>query len=247
VGTGPGTPDWRTPQSRAAVAAATDLVGYGLYLDILGPEAAGKTRHESNLGEEAARARRALELAAEGKDVALVCSGDPGIYALATLVFELLEKEARPGWERIDVTVCPGVSAFQAAAARAGALVNHDFCTISLSDLLTPWQTIETRLKAAASGDFVVCFYNPVSQRRRDQLAKARDILLSARPGSTPVVLARNLGRDGERVEFLTLAELDPERVDMLTMVVVGNSETRRFTSGMRDWVYTPRGYAKKL
>ncbi|RAU23157.1 precorrin-3B C(17)-methyltransferase [Paramagnetospirillum kuznetsovii] len=247
VGIGPGTPEWRAPQASAAIAASEDLVGYGMYLDLLGPAAVGKSRHESALGAEEARARKALELAAEGRAVSLVCSGDPGIYALATLVFELLDREKRADWNRVDITVVPGISALQAAAARAGAPVNHDFCTISLSDLLTPWESIETRLKAAASADFVVCFYNPVSNRRRDQLPRARDILLTGRPPETPVILARQLGRPGETVEVITLGELSPDKVDMLTMVVVGSSETRSFATPSRTWTYTPRGYGKKM
>lgn len=247
VGIGPGTPIWRTPEASAAVAAATDVVGYGMYLDLLGSACAGKTRHESNLGAETDRARMALDLAGQGKVVALVCSGDAGIYALATLVFELIDRERLTPWLRTDVVVVPGVSALQAAAARAGAPVNHDFCTISLSDLLTPWETIEKRLKAAAEADFVVCFYNPVSQRRRDQLARARDILLTGRPPETPVILARQLGRDGEKIEIVTLGELTPDHADMLTLVMVGSSESRVLRLGGRDRVYTPRGYAKKL
>ena len=247
VGIGPGTPEWRSPEASAAIALSTDQVGYGLYLDLLGPAAAAKARHESALGAEEARAAMALDLAAQGKTVSLVCSGDPGIYALATLVFELLERKARAEWNRVEITVVPGISALQAAAARAGAPVNHDFCTISLSDLLTPWESIEARLKAAAAADFVVCFYNPVSQRRRDQLPRARDILLTGRPPETPVILARQLGRPGETVEVIRLADLDPDKVDMLTMVVVGSSETRSFTAGVRTWTYTPRGYGKKM
>jgi len=247
VGIGPGSLPWRSPESSAAIAASGDLVGYGLYLDLLGDAALGKQRHESALGAEEARARMALELAAEGRTVSLVCSGDPGIYALATLVFELMERQNRPDWNRLDITVVPGISAFQAAAARAGAPVNHDFCTISLSDLLTPWESIEARLRAAAAGDFVVCFYNPVSQRRQDQLPRARDILLTARPPETPVILARQLGRPGETVEVIRLDQLSADKVDMLTMVVVGSSETRSFTAGVRTWTYTPRGYGKKM
>lgn len=247
VGIGPGTPQWRSPEASAAIEASSDLVGYGLYLDLLGHAAKGKERHESALGAEEARAARALDLAAEGRTVSLVCSGDPGIYALATLVFELLDRRKRADWNRVDVVVVPGISALQAAAARAGAPVNHDFCTISLSDLLTPWESIETRLKAAAMADFVVCFYNPVSQRRRDQLPRARDILLSGRGPDTPVILARQLGRSGETVEVIRLADLDADKVDMLTMVVVGSSETRTFTAGQNTWTYTPRGYGKKM
>jgi cobalt-precorrin 5A hydrolase/precorrin-3B C17-methyltransferase len=247
VGIGPGTPHWRTPEATAAIAASSDLVGYGLYLDLLGEAVAGKARHESNLGAEADRARMALDLAGQGKTVSLVCSGDAGIYALATLVFELIDREQKTEWLRTDVQVVPGVSALQAAAARAGAPVNHDFCTISLSDLLTPWETIEKRLKAAAEADFVVCFYNPVSQRRRDQLTRARDILLTGRPPETPVILARQLGRPEESVRVVNLGELTAEHADMLTLVMVGSSESRRLSLGGRERVYTPRGYAKKL
>ncbi|MDH3472714.1 MAG: precorrin-3B C(17)-methyltransferase [Rhodospirillales bacterium] len=247
VGIGPGDPLWRTPEAAAAVRDATDLVGYGLYLDLLGPLAQGKTRHDYQLGEETVRVRAALDLAAEGRSVALVCSGDPGIYAMAALVFELLERENKLAWRRPAVTVVPGISALQAAAARIGAPLGHDFCAISLSDLLTPWPVIERRLEAAAQGDFVVALYNPVSKRRRHQLAAAARILRAHRPADTPVVLARNLGRDGEAVAVIALDELSPERVDMLTLVLVGSSETRRVARGDGGaWVYTPRGYAAK-
>jgi cobalt-precorrin 5A hydrolase/precorrin-3B C17-methyltransferase len=247
IGTGPGDPVWRTPEVEAAVLRAGDLVGYGLYLDLLGPLAAGKARHGYALGEEETRVRVALDLAAEGRDVALVCSGDPGIYAMATLVFELLERGGRADWQRVAITVMPGVSALQAAAARAGAPLGHDFCTISLSDLLTPWAAIERRVRAAAEGDFVIAFYNPVSQRRTRQLAEAVAILRKHRADDTPVVLARNLGRAGETVTTLNLAELTPDKVDMLTVVLVGSSETRRVARpDGSSWIYTPRGYAGK-
>jgi cobalt-precorrin 5A hydrolase/precorrin-3B C17-methyltransferase len=247
VGLGPGTPDWRTPEAAAAVARAGDLVGYRLYLDLLGPLAAGKRRHDFALGEEEDRVRHALELAAEGRDVALICSGDPGIYAMAALVFELLDCEERADWRRPAVSVVPGISALQAAAARIGAPLGHDFCAISLSDLLTPWEVIERRVTAAAEGDFVIAFYNPVSKRRTRQLARAVEILGQSRPAAAPVVLARNLGRPGESVEAITLAELTPARVDMLTLVLVGSGETRRLDRGDGGaWVYTPRGYSAK-
>jgi cobalt-precorrin 5A hydrolase / precorrin-3B C17-methyltransferase len=247
VGTGPGSDGWMTAEAEDAVAQATDLVGYTLYLDILADRAAGKTRHDFPLGEEIDRVRAALELAATGRTVALVSSGDPGIYAMATLAFELLETGGRADWGRVAIQVCPGISALQAAAARSGAPLGHDFCTISLSDLLTPWEAIERRLRAAADGDFVVAFYNPVSRRRTWQLGKAREILLTGRPETTPVVLARNLGRDGEQVRVVTLGTLDPADVDMLTVVLVGSSESRTVARGDgRHWVYTPRGYAGK-
>ncbi|MBB4284468.1 precorrin-3B C(17)-methyltransferase [Roseospira goensis] len=242
VGIGPGTPAWRTPEVTAAITDATDLVGYRLYLDLLGEAQLGKARHVSDLGAETDRVTVALDLAARGRRVALVCSGDAGIYALATLVFETMARHDRDDWGRVEIVVCPGVSAMQAAAARAGAPLGHDFCAISLSDLLTPWPVIERRLTAAAEGDFVVALYNPVSHRRRDQLPRAREILLRHRPPETPVVLARNLGRGGESVTAVTLGALSPDMVDMLTLVLVGSSETRRY----RDWTYTPRGYARK-
>ncbi|MBW8282094.1 MAG: bifunctional cobalt-precorrin 5A hydrolase/precorrin-3B C(17)-methyltransferase, partial [Rhizobium sp.] len=201
VGIGPGADQWRSPEVSAMVSASTDLVGYSLYLDLLGPLAKGKTRHDFDLGKEEARVVHAMELAGEGKTVALVCSGDAGIYAMATLVFELFEKGGiSDAASRIEVQVSPGISALQAAAARIGAPLGHDFCTISLSDLLTPWEHNPRRVKAAGEGDFVIAFYNPVSMKRRTQLAWARDKLLEYRPASTPVILATNLGRPGEHV-----------------------------------------------
>lgn len=248
IGIGPGAAAARTHEVDAVVRAATDLVGYKLYLDLLGPLAANKARHGYELGEEEMRVRIALDLAAQGRDVALICSGDAGIYAMATLVFELIDREANTDWARVEITGFPGVSAMQTAAARIGAPLGHDFCAISLSDLLTPWEAIEQRLRAAAEGDFVVAFYNPVSQRRRTQLAAAKEILLRHRPGDTPVILGRNLGRDGENVTVVALRDLRIEDVDMLTLVIVGASQTRavaRPDGG--TWVYTPRGYAKKM
>jgi len=248
LGIGPGSDDWRSPEVSKLTSQATDLVGYSLYLDLLGPLVRNKTRHDFDLGKEEDRVRHAMELAGEGKNVALVCSGDAGIYAMATLVFELLESGGlSDGASRIAVQVSPGISALQAAAARAGAPLGHDFCTISLSDLLTPWEAIQMRVKAAAEGDFVIAFYNPVSKRRRTQLAYARDVLLKHRPADTPVILATNLGRDGETLRVVPLAELDIDDVDMLTVVIVGSSETRTVSTGSgKTWVYTPRGYAAK-
>lgn len=246
VGIGPGQRSWRTPEATAALTAADEVVGLSLYLDLIADLIAGKACHTSELAEEEQRVRLALDLAAEGRRVCLVSSGDAGIYALAALAFELLDAEDRPAWNRIEIQVAPGISALQAAAARIGAPLGHDFCTVSLSDLLTPWAEIERRLAAAAAGDFVVALYNPVSKRRRDQLVAARAILLRHRPPQTPVVLARNLGRDGERIEVISLEALSPERADMLTVILVGNSQTRLIGRGMSRWVYTPRGYASK-
>ena len=246
VGLGPGDAAWRTPEATALLDDAEDWVGYGGYLELLEARPWQRVaRHAFALGEEEVRARRALDLAAAGRRVALVSSGDPGIYAMAALIFELLERGEDAAWQRIAVVVSPGVSALQAAAARAGAPLGHDFCAISLSDLLTPWPEIERRLEAAAAGDFVTVLYNPASERRRHGIERALSVLSAARPAATPVVHARNLGRAGERVAVAPLAELDPGAVDMLSVLIVGSSRTRILPGpGGRAYAYTPRGYA---
>ncbi|MDB3892205.1 precorrin-3B C(17)-methyltransferase [Alphaproteobacteria bacterium] len=252
IGIGPGQSDWRTPEASKLIQSADELVGYGLYIDILGAIAAHIPRRDFKLGEEEARCRYALEEAATGKDVAIICSGDAGIYAMGALVFELLDRdEADNGVSamarRVEVVSAPGISALQAAAARSGALLGHDFCTISLSDLLTPWDSIESRIHAAGAGDFVIAFYNPVSMRRRTQLAAARDILITYRGADVPVLLASNLGRPEEELKHRTLGSLDIDEVDMLTVVMVGSSASRRVELGRGSAIYTPRGYAKHL
>jgi cobalt-precorrin 5A hydrolase / cobalt-factor III methyltransferase / precorrin-3B C17-methyltransferase len=253
VGIGPGQDIWRTPEADHLIARADHLIGYSLYLDLLGPLTEGKERHDFPLGAETERCRAALELAGKGNRVALVCSGDAGIYAMAALVYELLDRNPdREGVsdaaKRVKIINAPGISALQAAAARAGAPLGHDFCTISLSDLLTPWQTIEQRITAAAQGDFVIAFYNPVSRRRRTQLETARQILLQHRASDTPVILATNLGREHENIRAVTLASLDINDVDMLTVVIVGSTQSKAFLRGNgKVAVYTPRGYSKKI
>jgi cobalt-precorrin 5A hydrolase/precorrin-3B C17-methyltransferase len=220
------------------------VIGYRLYLDLLGRRIADKVRHEYGLGEEEQRVKTALDLAAAGREVVLVSSGDPGIYAMASLVFDMIEHADEPAWSRIEIEIAPGITALQAAAARAGAPIGHDFCAISLSDLLTPWQVIERRIEAAAGADFVIALYNPASKRRGWQLAKAREILLGHRDEVTPVVIARNLGRDGETVRVVTLRDFAPADVDMLTVVLIGSTATRVVPrADGRVWVYTPRGY----
>jgi cobalt-precorrin 5A hydrolase/precorrin-3B C17-methyltransferase len=246
VGIGPGARTWRTAEATRALTGATDVVGLDLYLDLVADLIDGATRHSRAMTEEDARVRLALDLAAAGGQVVLLGSGDAGIYGLATLAFELMDRENRDDWNRIEVAVAPGVTALQAAAARVGAPINHDFCAISLSDLLTPWTDIERRLRAAAEADFVVALYNPVSRKRRTQLEVAREILLAHRPPATPVVLGRNLGREGEVVQIIRLEELHADRADMLTVVLVGSSQTRAFETGGRAWIYTPRGYDRK-
>ena len=246
VGIGPGSAAWRTAEAATAIVESDEVVGYGLYLDLVGDLIAGKARHESALGAEEARARLALERAAEGRKIALISSGDAGIYGLAALAIELIERGDDPAWRRIAFRVAPGVSALQAAAARIGAPLGHDFCAISLSDLLMPWDDIELRLEAAASGDFVTALYNPASERRRWQFQRAIEILAGHRPEATPCVIARNLGRAEERVTATSLAQLKDAEIDMLTLVLVGSSRTRRVSRAAGDLIYTPRGYAAK-
>lgn len=252
VGIGPGQASWRTPEVSRLIADAEELVGYGLYIDLLGPLAAGKQRSDFPLGGEEARCRYALEQAALGKNVALVCSGDAGIYAMGALVFELLDRGPEDqgvsdAAHRVEVICSPGVSALQGAAARAGAPLGHDFCTISLSDLLTPRADILRRLRAAAEGDFVIAFYNPVSKTRRTLLAEAREILLQHRPADTPVMLASNLGRPEEQVRYRRLDQLEVDEVDMLTVVLIGSSNSRLAQLGEGPRMFTPRGYARKI
>ena len=252
VGIGPGQATWRTPEVSKLVADAEELVGYGLYIDLLGPLGYGKARSDFPLGGEEARCRYAIEKAAEGRNVALVCSGDAGIYAMGALVFELLDRGAdelgvSDAAKRVDIVCSPGVSALQGAAARAGAPLGHDFCAISLSDLLTPREDIIKRLHAAAEGDFVIAFYNPVSQRRRTLLAEARDILLQHRPPETPVMLASSLGRPEEYIRYRRLDALEVDEVDMLTVVLIGSSHSKLAHLGEGPRMYTPRGYARKI
>ncbi|QIG51241.1 precorrin-3B C(17)-methyltransferase [Nordella sp. HKS 07] len=243
IGLGPGDKAMRSPEASEALRRATDWVGYGLYLDLAQDVRTGQPEHRFPLGAEEDRVRYAIALAREGRQVALVCSGDPGIYAMAALVYELLDLEPA----RIAVEVLPGISAFQAAAARAGAMIGHDFCCVSLSDLLTPWEVIEKRVEAAARGDFVTAFYNPRSLKRRDQLDRAIAILKPERRPETPVIIASNLGRPEETVRIVALKDFDTKVVDMLTLVMVGSSQSRSFRRGDgQTYAYTPRGYAKK-
>ncbi|MDF5711424.1 MAG: precorrin-3B C(17)-methyltransferase [Nostoc sp. S4] len=244
IGTGPGGQEWMSGEVKEILKSATDLVGYKTYLDLIGSLGDGKQRHESDNRQEEARAKMALDLAASGRYVAVVSSGDPGIYAMATAVFEVCDRYPKPEWDSIDIYVAPGISAMQAAAAAIGAPLGHDFCAISLSDILKPWSAIAQRIAAAAEADFVIAFYNPVSKERTWQLAEARNILLQYRTCDTPVVLARNLGRPGQIVKVITLEELTPTTADMRTIILVGSTKTRIIKR--RDgniWVYTPRRY----
>ncbi|MBX9255825.1 precorrin-3B C(17)-methyltransferase [Desmonostoc muscorum CCALA 125] len=247
IGTGPGGQEWMSGEVKQILKSATDLVGYKTYLDLIGSLGDGKQRHESDNRQEEARAKMALDLAASGRYVAVVSSGDPGIYAMATAVFEVCDRYAKPEWESIDIHVAPGISAMQAAAAAIGAPLGHDFCAISLSDILKPWSAIAQRIAAAAEADFVIAFYNPVSKDRTWQLAEARNILLQHRTPDTPIVLGRNLGRPGQIVKVITLEELAPTTADMRTIILVGSTKTRIIKrSDGNVWVYTPRRYTEE-
>jgi cobalt-precorrin 5A hydrolase / precorrin-3B C17-methyltransferase len=242
IGVGPGNKETLTPDADFSLWDSSEWVGYSLYLDLVENLRNGQTRHDFPLGAEEDRVRHAIALAKRGKRVALVCSGDAGIYAMAALVYEIIDLEPC----RIEVNVIPGISAFQAAAAKAGAMIGHDFCCISLSDLLTPWEVIEKRVKTAAEGDFVISFYNPRSLKRRDRLERAFAILAEHRPKDTPVIIATNLGRPEEKVKIVPFSEFNPDDAGMLTLVMVGSSQSKSFTRGDgRTYAYTPRGYAK--
>jgi precorrin-3B C17-methyltransferase len=242
VGLGPGPACWIAPEASAAVEAATDIVGYQAYIDRL-PERAGQRRHGSDNRVEINRAQHALTMAAEGRRVAVVSGGDPGVFAMAAAVFEAIEA-GDPAWRSLDVTVVPGISAMQAAAARLGAPLGHDFCAISLSDNLKPWSIVERRLRAAAEGDFVIALYNPASRARPERIHDAFELLRGAKSATTPVAFARSIGRDDERVLLATLGEADPAVADMSTLVMIGSSETRFIDRpGKAPWLLTPRSY----
>jgi cobalt-precorrin 5A hydrolase/precorrin-3B C17-methyltransferase len=245
VGLGPGDAAWRTPEASARLAAATDLVGYGPYLRQVGAIAEHQTAHSFPNRQEAARAVFALDLAADGRDVVIVSSGDPGIFAMASAVVEELHQEnGSDRWAGVTVTVVPGVTAATAAAARIGAPLGHDLCLISLSDVLKPWPVIERRIAAAAAADFVIALYNPLSRHRPWQLQRALDLIGEHRSAETPVVEAHNVGRAEESIRSLTLGEVSTSTVDMRTLLIVGSSTTQQFTDGDgKSWVYTPRHY----
>jgi precorrin-3B C17-methyltransferase len=240
VGIGPGAAELVTPLAAETLASATDLVGYGPYLARV-PERPGQTRHASDNREELARARDALVLAAAGKNVAVVSSGDPGVFAMASAMFEAIET-GQQSWKSIEVTVVPGISAMFAAAAKAGAPLGHDFCVISLSDNLKPWDLVLKRLEAAAAGDFVIVLYNPASKARPWQLGEALDLIGRYRSSETPVIFARAVTQADENVELTTLGAADFSRADMRTILIVGSSATKLISRGNGEpFVYTPR------
>jgi precorrin-2 C20-methyltransferase/precorrin-3B C17-methyltransferase len=241
VGLGPGGRDWLTPQAAAVLAAADDIVGYAPYVDRV-PVNPRQRRHGSDNRVEAQRAEFALDLALRGRRVAVVSSGDPGVFAMASVVLEAAAADAR--FADVPVSVVPGITAAQAVASLAGAPLGHDYLMLSLSDRLKPWDVIERRLKAAADGDFAIAIYNPASQSRRQQLVDARDLLLAYRDPGTPVVVGRAVGTDQQQVTVTTLGEFDPAQVDMRCLVIVGSSQSRVVRDGSgAARVITPRRY----
>jgi len=246
IGLGPGDADLRTPAAARVLSEATDLVGYGPYLDRVSAGPEGQRRHASENRVEIERARDALRLTAEGRRVAVVSGGDPGVFAMAAAVFEAIEY-GEPAWRAIDVHIEPGITAMLAAAAEVGAPLGGDFCAISLSDNLKSWATIERRLRAAAEADFVIALYNPASRARPHQLGEALTLLRAVKSGEDLVLFVRAAGTAGASVKLASLAEADPADADMRTLVIVGSSATRIITRpGARPWVYTPRREAGK-
>ncbi|WP_305782566.1 precorrin-2 C(20)-methyltransferase [Symbioplanes lichenis] len=240
VGLGPGAREWLTPEAQAALAEADDVVGYTTYVNRV-PVNPRQQRHASDNKVEAERAAFALDLAKRGRRVAVVSSGDPGVFAMAAAVLEVSED---PQWKDVPVRIVPGLTAAQAVASRAGAPLGHDFCIMSLSDRLKPWDVIAARLDAAAGADLVIALYNPASRSRREQLVRARELLLGHRAPSTPVVVGRDVGGPEETVTVTTLGDLDPATIDMRCLLIIGSSQTRIVERGTGDaQVYTPRTY----
>jgi cobalt-precorrin 5A hydrolase/precorrin-3B C17-methyltransferase len=247
IGLGPGATDFMIPAVKTELARANDVLGYETYVRMAGPFRADQVLHCTDNREEMLRARHAFELAAEGRSVVVVSSGDPGVFAMAAAVLEALHESGNPDWHRVDLHILPGVSASLATAALAGAPLGHDFCVMSLSDNLKPWEIIEKRLDLACQADLALAFYNPISRARPWQLGRALEIVRQHRGPETPVTLGRDVGRPAQTLRVITLGELTPEHVDMRTMVLVGSSLTCVFPrANGESWVYTPRWYGAK-
>ncbi|MCI0431704.1 MAG: precorrin-3B C(17)-methyltransferase [Rhodospirillales bacterium] len=242
VGLGPGTSAWLTPEAAEVLASATDIVGYATYVARVPAGPPGQKRHVSGNRVEFDRARHALELARAGHRVAVVSSGDPGVFAMAATVMEAVDTNTA-AYASLDIRVCPGVTAMQAAASRVGAPLGHDFCAISLSDNLKPWDVVLKRLEAAAAAGFVLALYNPVSTARPWQLGEAFNRLRTLLSGSVPVVFARAIGHADERIQIVTLSDAEPGMADMQTVILIGTSETRLIPrpEGAVPFIYTPR------
>ena len=234
VGIGPGNNNMMTPQAKDALSDSDVICGYGVYVDLVKDDFADKQFLTTPMKKEADRCRMAVEEALKGQTVSMVCSGDPGVYGMASLMFEVAQD-----YDTVDIEIVPGITAACSGAAVLGAPLIHDFAVISLSDLLTPWETIEKRLACAADGDFSICLYNPSSIKRHDYLRRACEILLKYRSETNAVGIVQNIGRDGESSKVMTLSELKEEQVDMFTTVFIGNSKTKLMNGKM----ITPRGY----
>ena len=247
IGLGPGAADLMVPAVKAELARASDVLGYETYVRMAGPFRADQVLHCTDNREEMQRARHAFELAASGRSVVVVSSGDPGVFAMASAVLEALHESNNPAWHTVELEILPGVSASLATAAQAGAPLGHDFCVMSLSDNLKPWDIIEKRLDLASQADLALAFYNPISRSRPWQLGRALEIVRQHRTPATPVTLGRDIGRPGQTLRIITLGELTPEQVDMRTMVLIGSSTTCAFPrADGGTWVYTPRWYGEK-
>ena len=243
AGLGPGNDDLVTPQVADALAQATDIAGYFPYVDRVQPRD-GLTLHGSDNRVEIDRSQHALKMAADGKRVVVVSSGDPGVFAMASAVFEALEKGPKE-WLEIQIEVLPGITAMLAASARAGAPLGHDFCAINLSDNLKPWTLIEKRLRLAAEADFAMAFYNPRSKSRPEGFERTLEILKDACGDDRPVIFARNVSRPDETIKIVPLSQTKPDMADMRTMVLVGSSQTRIIERDIGPIVYTPRSVLK--
>jgi cobalt-precorrin 5A hydrolase/precorrin-3B C17-methyltransferase len=247
IGLGPGAAELMVPAVKAELARANDVLGYETYVRMAGPFRADQVMHCTDNREEMQRARHAFELAAQGRSVVVVSSGDPGVFAMAAAVLEALHESSDSNWHNVDLEILPGVSASLATAAQAGAPLGHDFCVMSLSDNLKPWAIIEKRLDLASQADLALAFYNPISRSRPWQLGRALEIVAQHRTAETPVVLGRDIGRPGQTLRVTTLGQLTPDQVDMRTMVLIGSSTTCVFPRAEGgEWVYTPRWYGDK-
>ncbi len=247
IGLGPGALDLMVPAVKAELARAHDILGYETYVRMAGPFRSDQVLHCTDNREEMQRARHAFELAACGRSVVVVSSGDPGVFAMASAVLEALHESSNPDWHSVELEILPGVSASLATAAQAGAPLGHDFCVMSLSDNLKPWDIIEKRLDLASRADLALAFYNPISRSRPWQLGRALEIVRQHRGPQTPVTLGRDIGRPGQTLRIISLGELTPDQVDMRTMVLIGSSTTCTFARpDGGQWVYTPRWYGQK-
>ena len=241
VGLGPGDPKQVTPLVQDAIARASDVIGYIPYVERIAPRQE-LTLHPTDNRVEAERAQHALELAEAGRQVLIVSSGDPGVFAMASALFEVFERDSAR-WQAIEIEVLPGITAMLAAAARAGAPLGHDFCVINLSNNLKPWSIIEARLKLAVEADFAMAFYNPRSKSRPAEFEKTLALLKAHCQDDRPIIFARAVSTDDEVIKVVPLSQTTADMADMRTMVIVGSSQTRIVKQGDKSWVYTPRSY----